>query len=433
MALVALTGLLAYLTPSLPERFEGYWLFPTLGVLPAVLSLAYPTVGALIAWRHPRNPIGWLFCAAGFVVIVLSFATAYADYAIFARSSPALPATQYMAWLADRDILSMAPYYLGQRLPEGSCSATKEICEWWERSSGIALPAMLVVLTLLMLLFPDGRLPSRKWSVAALTALIGSMLVTLWWTTEPGPLFFYPSIDNPFGIKGDTRHVVEGWGKVGWLLSWASLVASGLSWVTRWIQAEGEEHQQMKWFAYSLLLVVFAYPISPQVLLLPALTLLPIAVGIAILKYRLYDIDVIVNRTLVYGSLTALLALVYFGGVATVQAIFRALTGQEQQPQLAIVVSTLVIAALFTPLRRRIQSFIDRRFYRRKYDAAKTLEGFSAKLRDETDLDRLGDELVGVVKETMQPAHISLWLHPDPALKDKKKRAAIRESGRDEE
>jgi hypothetical protein len=433
VALVALTGLLAYLTPSLPERFEGYWLFPTLGVLPAVLSLAYPTVGALIAWRHPRNPIGWLFCAAGFVVIVLSFATAYADYAIFARSSPALPATQYMAWLADRDILSMAPYYLGQRLPEGSCSATKEICEWWERSSGIALPAMLVVLTLLMLLFPDGRLPSRKWSVAALTALIGSMLVTLWWTTEPGPLFFYPSIDNPFGIKGDTRHVVEGWGKVGWLLSWASLVASGLSWVTRWIQAEGEEHQQMKWFAYSLLLVVFAYPISPQVLLLPALTLLPIAVGIAILKYRLYDIDVIVNRTLVYGSLTALLALVYFGGVATVQAIFRALTGQEQQPQLAIVVSTLVIAALFTPLRRRIQSFIDRRFYRRKYDAAKTLEGFSAKLRDETDLDRLGDELVGVVKETMQPAHISLWLHPDPALKDKKKRAAIRESGRDEE
>ena len=365
VALVALTGLLAYLTPSLPERFEGYWLFPTLGVLPAVLSLAYPTVGVLIASRHPRNSIGWLFCAAGFVVIGLSFATAYADYAIFARSSPALPATQYMAWLADRDILSSAPYYLGQRLPEGACSASNCLreaypeAEWWERSSGIALPAMLVVLTLLLLLFPDGRLPSRNWSIAALTALIGSVLVTLWWTTEPGPLFFYPSIDNPFGIKGDIRHLVEGWGKVGWFVGWASLVASGLSWVTRWIQAEGEEYQQMKWFAYGLLLVVFAYPISPQVLLMPALTLLPIAVGIAILKHRLYDIDVVINRTLVYGTLTATLVAVYFGGVAATQAIFRTLTGQEEQPQLAIAVSTLVIAALFNPLRRRIQGFID--------------------------------------------------------------------------
>ena len=123
---------------------------------------------------------------------------------------------------------------------------------------------MLVVLTLLLLLFPDGRLPSRKWSVAALTALMGSVLVTLWWTTEPGPLFFYPSIDNPFGIEGDIRHVVEGWGEVGWLVGRASFVASGLSWVTRWIQAEGEEYQQMKWFAYSLLLIVFACPISPR-------------------------------------------------------------------------------------------------------------------------------------------------------------------------
>jgi hypothetical protein len=160
---------------------------------------------------------------------------------------------------------------------------------------------------------------------------------------------------------------------------------------------------------------------------------IPIATGIAILRYRLYDIDILINRTLVYGALTVMLALVYFGGVATTQAIFRVLGGQQEQPQLAIVVSTLVIAALFMPLRRRIQSFIDRRFYRRKYDARKTLEAFSAKLRDKTDLDRLGEDLMGVVKETMQPAHVSVWLHPDPALKDKKKRADIRESGRDEE
>jgi hypothetical protein len=142
--------------------------------------------------------------------------------------------------------------------------------------------------------------------------------------------------------------------------------------------------------------------------------LIPLSLTIAMLRHHLYDIDLLINRTLVYGSLTALLATVYFGGIATTEAIFRALTRQEQQPQLAIVISTLVIAALFNPLRRRIQGFIDRRFYRRKYDARKTLEAFSAKLRDETDLDAVTDDLVGVVRETMQPAHVSLWLRPDP-------------------
>jgi hypothetical protein len=139
--------------------------------------------------------------------------------------------------------------------------------------------------------------------------------------------------------------------------------------------------------------------------------------GIAILRYRLYEIDLLINRTLVYGSLTASLALVYLGGVTATQAIFRTLAGQEQQPQLALVVSTLVIAALFNPLRRRIQSFIDRRFYRTKYDARKTLEAFSARLRDETDLGALNDDLVGVVRDTMQPAHASLWLRPETDAK----------------
>jgi hypothetical protein len=154
------------------------------------------------------------------------------------------------------------------------------------------------------------------------------------------------------------------------------------------------------------------------------LTIVPLALSIAVLRYRLYDIDILINRTLVYGSLTATLALVYFGGVTATQALFRALTGQEKQTQLAIVVSTLVIAALFSPLRRRVQGLVDRRFYRRKYDARKTLEAFSAKLRDETNLNALSDDLTSVVRETMQPAHVSLWLHP---ARGPRKHGVIRE------
>ena len=151
-------------------------------------------------------------------------------------------------------------------------------------------------------------------------------------------------------------------------------------------------------------------PLARYVGLIAALVCFPISIGIAIVRYRLYEIDTLINRTLVYALLTAILAAVYFGDVVLFQRLFVALTGEKST--LAVVASTLLIAALFNPLRRRIQSFIDRGFYRRKYDAAKTLEVFSAKLRDETDLDALSDDLVGVVRETMQPAHVSLWLRP---------------------
>jgi hypothetical protein len=198
--------------------------------------------------------------------------------------------------------------------------------------------------------------------------------------------------------------------------------------------SSGVERQQLKWFAYAAALlatdlvvvnVVFAIfqgAIDREVsellffvIFIVILSGMPVAIGVAILKYRLYEIDLLINRTLVYGALTALLLAVYVGSIVVLQGLLRALTGQESQ--LAIVASTLAVAALFNPLRRRIQSFIDRRFYRRKYDAAKTLEAFSAKLRDETDLDALNAELVGVVRETMQPAHVSLWLRPDTSPK----------------
>jgi hypothetical protein len=204
------------------------------------------------------------------------------------------------------------------------------------------------------------------------------------------------------------------------LIGIPTMLLSVASLVLRFRRSRGEERQQLKWFVCAGVLVVGALCVplfvpgaASTVLQLLVMPSLPAAAGIAILRYRLYEIDIIINRTLVYGSLTVLLMTFYFAGVTTAQALFRAMTGQEQQPQLVVVASTLAIAALFNPLRRRIQAFIDKRFYRRKYDAAKTLEAFSARLRDETDLETLGAELVGVVRKTMQPAHVSLWLRPD--------------------
>jgi len=218
------------------------------------------------------------------------------------------------------------------------------------------------------------------------------------------------------------------------------MFASAVSLVLRFRRSGGEVRQQIKWIALAASFMGAVYlavmsagfinwlisaPDAPSDLgtqtwwgaLLEDVTVLsfsgiPLAIGFAVLRHRLYDIDRIINRALVYGSLSVLLAATYFGGVTATQAVFQTLTGQHHLPQLAIVASTLVIAALFMPLRRRIQSFIDRRFYRRKYDARKTLEAFSTRLRDKTDLEALHDDLVGMVRKTMQPAHASLWLRP---------------------
>ena len=216
-------------------------------------------------------------------------------------------------------------------------------------------------------------------------------------------------------------------GKVGLVLVLISGLFAVLSLIYRLAQARGDERQQLKWFVFATAIMFGGFFVLPLFSSWPLLNdiswsvgvfgflFFPVATGIAILRYRLYDIDIIINRTLVYGSLTLMLALVYFGGVTVTQALFQTLTSQEQLPQLVVVASTLLIAALFNPLRWRIQSFIDRRFYRRKYDARKTLEAFSAKLRDETDLNALSEDLTSVARETMQPAHITLWLRPATA------------------
>jgi hypothetical protein len=211
-----------------------------------------------------------------------------------------------------------------------------------------------------------------------------------------------------------------------------------ISLLVRFRRARGDERQQIKWFASAAALTfvwilvsevfeelisieggvpeaILAFTSASASLVIPSI---PIATGIAILRYRLYDIDILINRTLVYGSLTAMLVSLYFVGIVVLQRVFVLLTGE--QSTLAVVASTLSIAALFNPLRRRIQSFIDRRFYRRKYDARKTLEAFSATLRSETDLDRLGEHLAGVVGETMRPAHVSLWLRPSEGTRNRK-------------
>jgi hypothetical protein len=288
-------------------------------------------------------------------------------------------------------------------------------------------PAVVLIILFLPLYFPDGRLLSPRWRPVLWLALLfsvgfGVVFGALWpgeLGDAPGVVGDVPGVVNPLGIEALRpldRVIKDIYIAVLFLVI---VLCSVASLVVRFRRSSGEERQQMKWLTYAVA-ANFALLLG---LLLPSdlawysvvaslsnlvLAGIPVAVGIAVLRYRLYDIDVIINRTLVYGSLTALLALVYFGGVAVTEAVFRVFTEQEEQPQLVVVVSTLVIAALFNPLRRRIQSFIDRRFYRRKYDARKTLGAFSAKLREEPDLDSLNAELVGVVRETMQPAHVSL-------------------------
>src|SRR5919107_3392044 len=327
--------------------------------------ITFSVVGAIIASRQPRNAIGWLFCGVGLVMGINSLAGGYAEYRLAGGSDPGSLA-ETAAWVAS-----------------------------WSWTLLVYVPT-----SFLLLLFPDGRLPSPRWRPVAWCAVLGLIGFLAGYTLEPGPLEDFRRIMNPYGVDS---LILEAVAVAGAILASASMVASAISLIVRMRRAGRAQRQQIKWLAYGGALAVGAVFVGGVISVwigevgyaLTSIGLLgvPIFTGVAITRYRLYEIDIVINRTLVYGALTAALVAVYFGGVATLQALLRALSGQEQQPQLAIVVSTLAIAALFNPLRRRIQSFMDRRFYRSKYDARKTLESFSTKLRDETNLDALSDDL----------------------------------------
>ena len=373
------------MVPGVILQISLNWVGPTdvpfaIGFI--AVQLCSATAGAIISSRVPGNAVGWIFLAIGVLLGLLFAAGAYANLALD-KGYHSLPGGPFAAWLGT-----------------------------W-----IFIPAAFGLPMFLLLLFPDGRFISKRWQLVGW--LLG-VLVTFAAASkayEPGHI--PPGIENPLAPGGAAGELFRVLSPVADALALPGFALAVAGLVVRFRRSHGVERQQLKWFAYCAAVVglglgtgVFipegrAADLAFLVGLL-GLAGLPVAAGIAILRYRLYDIDVIVNRTLIYGSLTISLVAIYVGSVVTLQYVFRMLTGGGSQ--LAIVASTLVIAALFNALRHRIQSFIDRRFYRRKYDAARTLSAFSARLRDETDLEQLRAELLSVVRATMQPEHATLWL-----------------------
>ena len=383
-SMCTLTVVLTVLTLLLVMRNEpgSFWI----EVIKRLGSIAAALVGALVAVRRPANPIGWLFGIGTLLSELGVVALEYAVYALVTQPG-ALPAGEWMMLVGE-----------------------------WARGFGFQL-----VVAFLLLLYPTGRLPAPRWRPAAWLAVALLVLFTVAVALSPRSNDFrLAAVRNPIGIESAITTELPG---VSYLLFLVVLIACAAAVIRRFQRAKGEERQQLKWFTYaaSLAMVLLGvmlslslaqiyeadYVVSSLIWSL-AFAGFPIAAGVAILRYRLYDIDIIINRTLVYGTLTGLLALIYFGSAVVLQGLFRTLTGQESN--LAVVVSTLASAALFQPLRSHIQAFIDRRFYRRKYDATRTLAAFSARLRDEVDLTTLSHELVAIVNDTMQPAHVSLWL-----------------------
>jgi hypothetical protein len=344
------------------------------------IALVFSAVGLLIATRLPGNPIGWILLAAGVAAGFAALAHSFAEF-----------------WLA------------GKGGPEalGKAAALYAELSW--------MPFILMPVTFLLLLFPDGRLLSRRWRVVAWSAALGIAGTFVADGLKPGEIPDFPQLMNPIGVDHPLRDLLEGISALAVLIG---IFGSSASLIVRYRRSRGEQRQQMKWLALAGVVASVTFPIALVLydvigetaangaIMLSVLGL-PAATGVAILRYRLYDIDVVINRALVYGALTATLASIYVGSVLLLQLALNALTSDSG---LAVAASTLAVAALFRPARGRIQEVVDRRFYRRKYDAAHTLEAFSTRLRDQVELAALEADLRRVVSETMQPAHVSVWL-----------------------
>jgi hypothetical protein len=345
---------------------------------------AFGVLGVLITSRHPRNPIGWLFCGVAVTASLMSLSRGVAEL-----------------WLDGNGV----PDWIG------------ETAAWYGDISWILV--ILPAATFLLLLFPDGRLPSPRWRVVAACAGVGIGLLFVADGFDAGALADYPELENPYGVDSPALDAIMG---IAVLALAVAMVGSPVSLVLRFRRAGRVERQQIKWLALAGAVAAVTFVIAlagyevwgsevSDGAIMVSVLMIPVAAGVAVLRHRLYEIDVVINRTLVYGALTATLAGAYLGSVLLLQLALSPLT---EESGLAIAGSTLAVAALFRPARARIQHAVDRRFYRRRYDAARTLEVFGVRLRDQVDLDALGGELRAVVAETMQPAHVSLWLRGAP-------------------
>ena len=369
-------ALLAQVPAAELERVDNSFVLSLTFVL---VLLVFAVVGAVVASRMPANPIGWLFLGLALLEGAYELAFGYAHYALHVD---ALPGAVYAAWVAN-----------------------------W--TSPLSPP----VLGLALLLFPDGRLPSPRWRWLARGCFAAVVPVMAHNGFAPGPLAEFPGVANPLGIEGATFLRSSAVNAVVTAVFLAAIV----SLIVRFRRANGVERQQLKWLAYAVGLMAAYFAVGGVAeALLPLdgagesyaagfvfavlVCGVPVAAGVAMLRHRLYEIDLVIRRTLVYGALTATLAAGYLGCVLLAQVVIGA------DSSLAVAASTLAVAALFRPARARIQAVVDRRFYRRGYDASRTLEAFAGRLRDELDLEALGGDLRGVVRETMQPAHVSLWL-----------------------
>jgi hypothetical protein len=379
------TVCLVWLGRASPWRGDGeytlaYQVVAVLGNAPA------PIIGALIAARQPRTPYGWIWLASGL----------------------ALSSTQLLVAYAFQGLL-IAPGTL--RLADLALALTVPV---WFLYLGTA--------PFVLLLFPTGQLPSPRWRLVVWAvggALLGGLAVS--WAL-PGDFGFVPDVANPYGAQGPLGEVVKTVVISTSLLLLGAILASVIALLLRFRRATGVERQQLKWFTYGAVLiggvlisdVFYTFPgVWESVKEAIVFNLLPpLTIGVAILRYRLYAIDVLIRRTLVYGVLTACLALIYFSSVVGLQSLVPTFSRQAPHP-FVTVLSTLAIAALFTPLRRLVQASIDRRFYRRHYDAEQILASFRTTVRNETDLNRLCAVLATVIQETLQPASLRLWLKPE--------------------